>query len=150
LPELPLRERRPDGVTAIAMLFLLAAAYLIVVGGLMLSFPGWVSMTAGSALLNGLELAGPFMFLLIGATGLGIGIGLSRLNNWARRLAIIAAMLGAIMLIPAVSAAAVDFHPSLLWTGLGVVIRVAMVWYLYQAPVSEAFRKSVRYEQKPW
>jgi len=62
-----------------------------------------------------------------------------RLNNWARRAAIVVGLLGAVMLIPAVSAAAVDFRLSLLWAGLGIIIRVIVVWYLYQVPVREAF-----------
>lgn len=98
-------------------------------------------MTMGAPLLNGLELAGPYMFLLVGAVGIAIGFGLLKLNNWARRVAIIAALLGMVMLIPTVSAAAVDFRPGLFWSGLGVVVRMVIVWYLYQAPVTEAFRK---------
>jgi F0F1-type ATP synthase membrane subunit b/b' len=46
------------------------------------------------------------------------------------------------MLVPGVSAAAVDFRASLLWQGLGMVIRVAIVWYLFQEPVKEAFAKN--------
>ncbi len=102
-------------------------------------------MTMGSPLLNGLELAGPYMFLLMGAMSAVIGFGLLKLNNWARRVAIIGALLGMVMLIPSVSAAAVDFRPALFWGGLGVVGRVVIVWYLYQTPVTEAFRnKPVR------
>jgi hypothetical protein len=121
-----------------------AGTYLISVSGLMLLFPGAVSMTVGSALLHGLELAGPFMFLLLGTLGIAIGFGLLRLNNWARRGAIVASLLGAFMLVPTVSAAAVDFRPSLLWGGLGVVIRIAIVWYLYQQPIADAYRRDHR------
>jgi len=98
-------------------------------------------MTMGSPILNGLELAGPYMFLLIGAVGAAIGFGLLRLNNWARRAAILASLVGMVMLIPSVSAAAVDFRPALFWSGLGVVVRMVVIWYLYQAPVAETFRQ---------
>jgi hypothetical protein len=67
---------------------------------------------------------------------------LLRLNNWARRAAIVVGFIGVVMLVPAVSAAAVDFRASLLWGGLGILVRVMIVWYLYQEPVSEAFTKS--------
>jgi hypothetical protein len=140
LPD-PSTSQRPPGVTAIAVAFLLAGAYLILAGGLMLASPGTISMTVGAPLLNGLELAGPYMFWLIGVIAAAIGLGLLKLNKWARRAAIFAALLGMVMLIPSVSAAAVDFRPGLFWSGLGPVIRVVVVWYLYQAPVTETFQK---------
>ena len=52
----------------------------------------------GAPLLYGLELAGPYMFLLIGTFGVLIGWGLLRLNNWARWTAIAAALIGVEML----------------------------------------------------
>jgi multidrug transporter EmrE-like cation transporter len=132
----------PTGVASIAIVFLLAAVYLGLVGMVMLSSPGAASMALGAPLLGGLELAGPYMFLLTAGVGALIGWGLLRLNNWARRAAIVVGFIGVVMLVPAVSAAAVDFRASLLWGGLGILVRVMIVWYLYQEPVSEAFTKS--------
>jgi hypothetical protein len=129
----------PTGVATIATLFFLAATYLGVIGLLMLAWPGTASMALGTPLLNGLELAGPYMFLLIAGVGVLIGWGLLRLNNWARRAAIAVGFIGVVMLVPAVSAAAVDFRASLLWSGLGIIVRVMIVWYLYQEPVAERF-----------
>lgn len=132
----------PGGVTAIAIVFFLAAAYLAALGIVMLASPGAVSMALGAPLLGGLELAGPYMFLLIAGLAAPIGWGLLRLNNWARRVAIVVAFIGVVMAVPSVSAAAVDFRASLLWGGLGIVVRVMIVWYLYQAPVAETFAKN--------
>ena len=131
----------PAGVTAIAIVFFLIAAYLGLIGAITLASPGTLSMALAAPLLSGLELAGPYMFLLVAAVVALIGWGLLRLNNWARRAAIAVAFVGAVMLIPAVSAAAVDFRVSLLWAGLGIIVRVLIVWYLYQAPVNKAFDK---------
>jgi hypothetical protein len=131
----------PGGVTAIAILFLLAATYLGSIGAIMLARPGVLSMALGAPLLSGLELSGPYMFMLTAGFGGLIGWGLLRLNNWARRLAIVVALIGIVMLVPGVSAAAVDFRASLLWGGLGIVLRVMIVWYLYQAPVEESFSR---------
>ena len=78
---------RPIGVTAIAMLFFLSATYIAALGGIMLLAPGTVSMMLGAPLLFGLELAGPYMFLLLAAAGALIGWGLFRLSNLARRAA---------------------------------------------------------------
>jgi len=132
----------PTGITVVAVVFFLAAAYLGLIAVLMLAAPGKVSMAMGAPLLSGLELAGPYMFLLVAGVAALIGWGLWGLNNWARRAALVAAFVGAFMLIPGVSAAAVDFRPSLLWAGLGIVIRVAIVWYLFQEATKEAFAKN--------
>jgi hypothetical protein len=129
----------PTGVTVIAILFFLAATYLGLIGGIMLAAPGTVSMALGAPLLNGLELAGPYMFLLMGGVGALIGWGLLRLNSWARRVAIAVGFVGVVILVPAVSAAVVDFRPSLLWGGLGIIVRVMIVWYLWQEPIAERF-----------
>ena len=136
--------QRPLGVTLAAVLSFLAAGYLSVIGALMLARPGLVSMRLGEPLLHGLESAGPYMFLVVGTVGAIIGWGLLRLNYWARWAAIVAAIAGVVMLVPSVSAAAVDFRWSLLWAGLGIVVRVALVWYLLQEPVRLAFTKRAR------
>lgn len=106
----------------------------------MLASPGSVSMALGAPLLNGLELAGPFMFLLIGGVGGLIGWGLWRRNNWARRTAIFAALIGMALMLPALSIAVMGLRlGSLLGPGVGVLVRMLIVWYLYQAPVTEWF-----------
>jgi multidrug transporter EmrE-like cation transporter len=131
---------RPIGVSLIAILFLVTATYLIVVGAVMIVSPGTVSMSSGADLLGGLEVAGPYMFLLIAVVAAAIGAGLLRLHNWARRLAILAALLGMVLLLPSVSSAVLDFRiAKLVWGGLGVMLRAMIVWYLYQLPVKEAF-----------
>src|SRR5450631_4600744 len=55
----------PNGVRAIAALFALCAIYLCIAGGLILLRPGTIAMSAGAPLLFGLELAGPYMLLLM-------------------------------------------------------------------------------------
>ena len=135
------RSSIPTGVTVIAFVFFFAAVYLGLIAVVMLAWPGVASMALGAPLLNGLELAGPYMFLLMAGVGALIGWGLWRLNNWARRAAIVVGFVGLVMLVPSVSAAAVEFRVSLLWAGLGIVVRVMMVWYLYQTPVTKVFAK---------
>ena len=138
-----LTVQRPDGVNFIAAAFLLAAAYLLVVGIILLLRSGTMPLVSGGFLLGGLEVAGPYMFLLVGAVGAVIALGLWRLNNWARWTAIIIAMLGIILLIPSVSSSVVGFQMGrLAWGALGVILRVMIVFYLYQEPVVEAFRKN--------
>jgi len=135
-----MKRERPAGVTAIAVAFLLAAAYLLVIGLTILARPGLISMAVGAPLLGGLELAGPYMFLLIALLGIVVGIGLLRLYNWARWAAILAAAIGVLFLLPDVSSAVLDFHfGKLAWGGLGTIVRVMIVWYLFQEPVQVVF-----------
>jgi len=131
---------RPAGITAVAVAFLLAAGYLLVVGLTMLASPGLVSMAAGAELLGGLEVAGPYMFLLVAGVGGAVGLGLLRLHRWARWLAILIALVGVVFLLPSVSSALIDFRfGRLVWGGLGAIVRTMILWYLFQEPVKEAF-----------
>ena len=131
---------RPAGVTAVAAAYFLSGAYLLVVGLIMLVRPGVISMAEGAPLLGGLELAGPYMFLLAGGVCVTVALGLWWLHRWARWLAILIAIISVIMLLPSVSSAMLDFRIArLAWGGLGTILRVLIVWYLFQEPVKNAF-----------
>ena len=131
---------RPAGVTAVAAAYFLSGAYLLVVGLIMLVRPGVVSMAAGAPLLGGLELAGPYMFLLAGGVCVTVALGLWWLHRWARWLAILIAIISVIMLLPSVSSAMLDFRiVRLAWGGLGTILRVLIVWDLLQEPVHNSF-----------
>ena len=130
---------RPPGVIAIAILFFLVSLYLASLGGLLLESPDSVSLTVGTPLLHGLELAGPFMFLIGAGVAAGVGLALLRLHHFGRVAAIFLAIAGVVLLIPEVSAESTDFSPSFLLAGLGITIRVMIAWYLWQGPVAEQF-----------
>src|SRR5208282_3632143 len=133
----------PNGVRAIAALFALCGIYLGIAGGVMLVRPGTISMSAGAPLLFGLELSGPYMFLLMAVVGGGVACGLMKLNNLARHAASLIAIAGVVMLVPSVSAATVMVQPkALAFGGLGIIVRVMVAWYLSQGEVADAFRRS--------
>ncbi len=137
----------PTGVRAIAALFLLCAIYLAIIAALMIFSPGAISMTAGAPLLFGLELAGPYMFLLIAIAGGAVAWGLLRLSNIARRAAIIIAVAGIVMLVPSVSAATVMVQPKALAIGgLGIIVRVIVAWYLSRGDIAEQSKCKQRNE----
>jgi len=140
-----MNDRRPNplpaGVRAIAALFALCGAYLAVVGLVMLLFPGLISMSAGAPLLFGLELAGPYMFLLMAAVGWGVAWGLLRRKNIVRHAALLIAIASIVMLVPAVSAATVMVEPKALARGgLGIIVRVMVAWYLSQGHIADQFK----------
>ncbi|MFZ0958119.1 MAG: hypothetical protein WAN60_17380 [Candidatus Sulfotelmatobacter sp.] len=133
--------KRPLGVTVIASFCILAGAYLLAVAVVILIAPGKISTMTGAPLMYGLELAGPYMTLLVGAGWVLVGWGLFRLHNWARWVAMIASILGIALIVPKVSAAA-DFRQMLVAGGLNITLRAAVVWYLLQSPsVFESFTK---------
>ena len=132
--------QRPAGLTAIAVLFFLAAIYLWIIGLVKLVAPDAISLMAGAQLMYTLELAGPYMALLIGAGYALIGWGLFRLHNWARWAAMLVMTIGIASLIPKVSMA--ELGAPILWSGLQMALRVAAAWYLAQAPaVIDTFAK---------
>jgi hypothetical protein len=130
----------PSGIRAIAILFVLCGIYLGVVGLLTFSRPGLVGMSAGAPLLFGLELAGPYMFLLMSALAGSIAFGLMRRINLTRHAAIVVAIAGIAMLVPSVSAAAATIQTgALIRGGAGVIIRVIVAWHLSRPETAEDF-----------
>lgn len=131
--------QRPAGVVAISVLFFLASAYLTILAVVWFVDPEVFPLSFAAPLLHGLELAGPYMFLICAAVGTIVGVGLLRLNNYARRATILIAIAGIVMLIPKMSAAAVDISAELLIVGIQVIVRVVIVWYLWQKWTAEEF-----------
>lgn len=131
----------PNGVRAIAALFALSAIYLSIAAGLILVSPGAIAMSAGAPLLFGLELAGPYMFLLMAVVGGGVAWGLLELNNIVRHAALLIAITGIVMLVPSVSAATVMVQPkALALGGLGIIVRVMVAWYLSRGEIAGQFK----------
>jgi hypothetical protein len=150
----PIPKQLPEAVTAIAWLFGLSGIYLGAVGLVMLLAPLFsirklfsveAIVRLGRPWLNGMELAGPYAFLISGWFLLFIALELRDLRNWARLAATFVCAWGVFLLIPVVSFsvthAAVHLSWSLLWSGLGVIVRVVVVWYLWQEEVREAFQR---------
>jgi len=67
----------PNCVQTVATLFAFCGIYLAIAGGLMLFRPGTISMSAGAPLLFGLEVSGPYMFLLVALVGVRSRMGVS-------------------------------------------------------------------------
>jgi hypothetical protein len=131
----------PNGVRAIAALFGLCGIYLGIAGGVMLVRPGTLSMSAGAPLLFGLELAGPYMFVLLAVIAGGFAWGLVELNNIVRHAALLIAIAGIVMLVPSVSAATVMVQPkALAFGGLGIIVRVVVAWYLSRGEIADQFK----------
>jgi len=123
--------QRPAIVTAISLLFLLAGIYLWTIGAVKLLAPNAISLMIGSQLMYGLELAGPYMAMLVGTGWAVVGLGLFRLHNWARLTAMAVITVGIAWLVPKISAA--ELGLPLLWYGLQIAVRAAAAFYLAQS-----------------
>ena len=130
---------RPLGVTAIAVVLGCVSAYLAALGLILLISPGAIPLSLGAPLLHGLEIAGPFMFLICAAICALVSFGLLRLNNLARRAAIMIGFAGMIMLIPKVSADTAEFSPRFFLSGSMIIVRMMIIWYLWQGWTAEKF-----------
>ncbi len=124
--------QRPAGVTAVAIIFFSAALYLFVIAAVKLISPEAISLTSAGQLMFGLELAGPFMAMLVGSGWALVGWGLFRLNNPARWAAMLIMTIGIAWLVPKISMA--ELGLPIFWYGLQIALRGAAAWYLAQAP----------------
>jgi len=140
LPVEDSKAERPLGVTAVAVVFLLSSAYLLTLAVVRFANPDVVPLSFGAPFLHGLELAGPYAFLLAATFAAIVGFGLLRLNNLARRAAIVICAAGMFLLIPKVSAAATDLSVQFFLAGAMFVLRMMIVWYLWQRWTAERFR----------
>jgi hypothetical protein len=130
--------QRPTGVTVLSVLFFAAALYLWTIAVVKLLAPEAVSLMSGAPLMYGLALAGPYMALLVGAAYGLVGWGLFRMHNGARWVAMLAMVIGVASLVPRISMA--ELGVPVFWYGLQIALRVAVGWYLAQAPaVVDAF-----------
>jgi len=130
--------KRPAGITVISALFALAAMYLWTIGLVKLLEPEAISLMAGRYFMYGLELAGPYMALLVGAFYALVAWGLFRLHNWARWAAMLVMVVSVAAMVPRISMA--ELGVPVFWYGFQIALRAATAWYLAQAPsVIDAF-----------
>ena len=129
---------RPIGLTVISALFAIASLYLWSIAAILLISPGAISLMSGKYFTYGLEIAGPYMILLVGSCYAVIAWGLFRLHNWAHWLAMLIIAISLVPLIPKISMAEIGL--PIFWLGLQIALRVAAGCYLAQAPsVLDAF-----------
>jgi hypothetical protein len=117
----------------------LASAYLVILGLIKLVNPEAIPLSLGAPLLHGLEIYGPYMFLLAGGFGAIVAYGLLRLKNLARRAAIVIVLAGIVLLIPKVSADTAQFSVDFFMAGSMIVVRIMIAWYLWQGWTAEKF-----------
>ena len=132
-------QNRPAGITAIVILcIVLSATSLVFALGIA---AGHLPLSSGAFLLGGgLEQSGALAFLIYAALLLFVAIGLAQRWNVGRRAAILLAVAGIALAVPAISSAVVDSRTfAIAREGVQVIVRVLIVFYLTQEPVKTWF-----------
>jgi hypothetical protein len=132
-------QDRPAGVTAVAALCILLAIVSLALAVLLAVHA--VPLSSGAFLLGGgLEQLGPIALLLYAAIMITLAVGLWRRWRWARRIAIVVAVIGIAMAVPGLSSAVMDSRIFAIGReGLQIMVRVIVVYYLSQEPVKDWF-----------
>jgi hypothetical protein len=142
---------RPTGVTVIAVLYFIGAAFCILGGLGMILGGGFLASIISQSQANGAGAGAGIMAGLGAALGIGLlicaaiaallGWGLMKLKEWARITAIVFAALGLLFGALGLFGALLHFAIVLLF---GVVIRLAIngciLWYLLKPEVKAAFQ----------
>ena len=131
--------QRPAGVRAIVLLCVALA--VVSLGYAALIIAGQVPLSAGAWLLGGgLEQRGPLAFVLYSALLLLLALALWSRWRWARRSAVLVAVAGIALAVPAISSAVADSRVfAIAREGGQIVFRVLVVFYLSQEPVKDWF-----------
>lgn len=134
-----LSDELPAGVLAIAALCAIEGVSAL--GFAALAAAQFVPLSSGAFLIGGgLEQLGPIAFLLYAALMVLLAMALLRRWRWARRVAILVAVIGIAMAVPGLSSAVMDSRMLAIGReGLQIIVRVVVVYYLSQEPVKDRF-----------
>jgi hypothetical protein len=136
---------RPTGVTVIAVLYFLGAAFLglaglgFIVGGSALAGlaksggPGAALFAAGGAIIGGI-------FLVMALVEAAMGVGFIKLQNWARVVAIVFTAIG--VLFGLLGLLSVTMHMMVFQMAFQAAVLALEVWivtYLFKPEVKQAF-----------
>lgn len=135
---------RPAGVTFLALLAFFGAV-ILALGGLVMCLGG--AMMSRMALQPGMRMVAGLGGAIIGLMLLGVaavyvvmGIGLWKLQNWARILTIVLAGLGVLFFGMGMLLALVHFHVFFFfWRAIFLALNVWIIVYLLQPNVKQAF-----------
>jgi hypothetical protein len=126
--------KRPAGVTAIAIYYLLLAGYACVFVLLRLMSSDTFVLPEGTPIRNELEFYGPY-YALVAAVACGlVGFGLMKLQRWARWAGMLGMIPAIFSLVAPISVAKIGGR--LLWYGLLIALHAAAGFYLAQAPTA--------------
>lgn len=142
---------KPAGVIVIAILYFIVAAgcllggLLFIAGGgfmaTMMSQSGQASASPLAGMMAGLGAIAGIIFLAFGVIDLLVGIGLLKLKNWARIVAIVFSAIGAAFQILGILGSISHFNvAAMVFPVIFLAIYALIIWYLLKPEVKAAFQ----------
>jgi hypothetical protein len=142
---------KPAGVIVIAILYFIGAAFSLLGGLLFIAGGGFLASLmnqqgqAGASglatLMAGLGAVMGVVFLGFGVLDVFVALGLLKLKNWARIVAIVLSVIGACFQLLGILGSLSHFNPgSLVFNLIFLAIYAWTIWYLLKPEVKAAFQ----------
>ena len=159
---------RPTGVTILAVLEFISAGFIILLGLLLIVGMSVLGAMGGSgegsgvmAVLGTLGAVAGVLVMILAVIPLAVGIGLWKLKNWARIVAIVFSGLGvASNLFGVIGGVTTGEMVSLSSGVIGLGVNVLILWYMFQphvkqpsapvSPVPTCWAEDATYMVCPW
>ena len=142
---------RPVGVTILAILNFIGAAFCLLGGIGMILGGGFIATmlsqqgqgSAGAAgVLAGLGAAAGVFIIIIGGVSALVGFGLWKLKEWARVVSIVLYGISAALQLLGLLGSLAHFNAfALIWSVFWVAVDAFVIWYLLKPEVKAAFRQ---------
>jgi hypothetical protein len=142
---------RPVGVTILAILAFIGAAFCLLGGIVMMAGGGFMATlmsqqggqgSAGAAgVLAGLGAVAGVFIIIIGGVYALVGFGLWKLKNWARIVSIVLLGIGVAVQLLGLLGTLAHFNLfAFVWSVLWIAVDAFIIWYLLKPEVKAAFQ----------
>ncbi len=140
---------RPVGVTILAILNFIGAAFcllggiaMILGGGFMATMLSQGQGSAGAAgILAGLGAAAGVFIIIVGGVSALVGFGLWKLKGWARIVSIVLYAISGVFQLLGILGSLAHFNAfALIWGAFWVAVDAFIIWYLLKPEVKAAFQ----------
>ena len=145
---------RPVGVTILAILNFIGAAFCLLGGIAMILGGGFIATmlsqqgqgSAGAAgILAGLGAAAGVFIIIMGGVSALVGFGMWKLKGWARIVSIVLFAISAVMQLLGLLGSLAHFNVfAVVWSLFWVAVDAFVIWYLVKPEVKAAFQPPVQ------
>jgi len=144
---------RPVGVTILAILNFIGAAFCVLGGIAMILGGGFIATmlsqgqgSAGAAgILAGLGAAAGVFIIIIGGVSALLGYGLWKVKGWARIVSIVLWAINGVFQLLGILGTLAHFNLfALVWGAFWIAVDAFVIWYLLKPEVKAAFQPAAQ------